>query len=149
MVPRSLLPALLSLAVVTTAGAADRAVDDILRSSSVLGHVSVITATPDPHEADMCRGFSLTESEIRTFFKKARVMASDTVKHDFQWAPCEVVGYFLYQDQKFRFSINAAATGAIELAPGQSVAFGCASICKAIFDYGYIVPPADDIVTRP
>ena len=128
------LPLLLGSAA---AGAAGLTVDQIYTKCQVLDRNSVIVETSHPHDADMCRGFSLTESQVRDFFKKAKVITPQD-RHDvFEWAPCEVEGYFIYQDQKFSFSINAAATGMIEIAPNQYVYFGCIEVCKNIFDYGY------------
>ena len=41
-------------------------------SGKVLEHDSVIVASPKPHDADMCRGFSLTESQVKSFFTRPR-----------------------------------------------------------------------------
>jgi hypothetical protein len=89
----------------------------------------------------MCRGFSLTESQIKDFFKRAKVLDEAALKSAYQWAPCEVQGHILYRDQKFLYTVNAAATGRIETGPGHYVYFGCAD-CKDLFDYGYVLPPA-------
>ena len=113
----------------------------LLAGSKVLEHDSVIVATPRPHEADMCRGFSLTENQIKEFFKRARVMGVAALKSAYQWSPCEVQGHLLYQDQKLLYTVNAAGTGEIEIAPGHYIAFGC-NTCRDLFDYGYILPPA-------
>jgi hypothetical protein len=106
-----------------------------------LEHDSVIVETAKPHEADMCRGFNLTESQVRDFFKKAVVMTDADLRKAYQLSPCTVQGHFLYHEQKFLFIIDAAATGRIETAPGIYVEFGC-NVCKDLFDYGYVVPPA-------
>lgn len=138
MAPRALAALLLAPAL---AAAADITVGEIYGSGKVFDRVSVIVATARPHEADTCRGFSLTDSQIRDFFRKAQVMDPQAL-HGYRPAACEVEGHFLYQDQKFGFIINAAYTGQIEVAPGRYVMFGCDTACKAIFDYGYPVPAA-------
>ena len=132
-----LLPALLG----ATAWTAAVTVAQLINAGKVVEHDSVIVATNMAHEADMCRGFSLTESQVKTFFRKAAVLDPDTLKKTYQWSPCEVQGHLLYQEQKFLYTVNAAGTGQIEVAPGQYVSFGC-NVCQDLFDYGYVLPPA-------
>jgi hypothetical protein len=139
MAPRVLAVLLLAPAL---AAAADMTVQQIYDSGKVLDRVSVIVATAGIHAADTCRGFSLTDSQIRDFFHKAQVMDPQVLQHAYKPAACEVEGHFLYQDQKFAFIVNAAYTGQIEVAPGRYVMFGCDAACKGIFDYGYPVPAA-------
>lgn len=123
-------------------------VAQLLSTGRVVEHESVIVTTPKPHDADMCRGFSLTESQVKSFFRKATVMASSDLKQAYQWSPCEVQGHLLYQDQKFLYSVNAAGTGEIEVAPGSYISFGC-NTCQDLFDYGYVLPPAPTSVPAP
>jgi len=125
----------------SAAFAADVTMAQLIAGSKVLEHNSVIVATPNAHEADMCRGFSLTESQIKDFFKRASVLDEAALKRAYQWSPCEVQGHLLYQDQKFLYTVNAAATGRIETAPEHYIYFGC-NTCKDLFDYGYLLPPA-------
>lgn len=136
---RLLLCLLLSGA--SAALAADMNMAELLAGGKVLEHDSVIVATSNTHAADMCRGFSLNAGDIKDFFKRAAVMDEAALKHAYQWSPCEVQGHLLYKDQKFLYTVNAAATGRIEIAPGQYVHFGC-NRCKDLFDYGYLLPPA-------
>jgi len=133
-----LLPALLATA---GAWAADLTVAQLIDAGKVLDHDSVILAAPKPLDADMCRGFDLTESQVKAFFHKAVVMDAEALKQAYQWSPCEVQGHLLYQDQKFLYTVNAAGTGSIEVAPGRYVSFGC-NTCQDLFDYGYVLPPA-------
>ncbi|HEY3646235.1 MAG TPA: hypothetical protein VGM16_12925 [Gammaproteobacteria bacterium] len=134
--------ALLSLLLAgAAASAAEVTVAQLLSAGKVVEHDSVIVATDKPHEADMCRGFSLTENQVKSFFRKAAVMDAEAVKKAYQWSPCEVQGHLQYQDQKFLYTVNAAGTGQIEVAPGKFVDFGCNS-CQDLFDYGYLLPPA-------
>jgi hypothetical protein len=133
-----LLPLLLGTA---GAWAADLTVAQLIGGSKVLEHDSVIVATSKPHEADMCRGFSLTESEVKDFFKRSAVMDPVALKKAYQWSPCEVQGHLVYREQKFLYTVNAAATGRIEIAPDKYLYFGC-NVCKDLFDYGYVVPSA-------
>ena len=130
---------LLALAVPAAALAADLTAAQLFASGRVMDHESVIVATPRPHDADMCRGFSLTGSQVKSFFHRATLMTADAVHRLYQWSPCEVEGHILYRDQKFLFLINAAATGKIEVAPGRYLSFGCAN-CQDMFDYGYLMP---------
>jgi len=124
----------------SAAVAANITMVDLIRDGKVLEHDSVIVATPQPHDADMCRGFSLTENQVKDFFKRAKAMDEAALRSAYQWAPCEVQGHILYQDQKFLYVVNAAATGEIEVAPGTYVSFGCNS-CRDLFDFGYVLPP--------
>lgn len=123
------------------AWAAEVTVAQLISAGKVLEHDSVILAVDKPHEADMCRGFSLTESQVRAFFRKAAVLDADTLKRTYQWSPCVVEGHLLYQEQKFLYSVSASGTGQIEVAPGRYVSFGC-NICQDLFDFGYVLPPA-------
>jgi hypothetical protein len=138
----------LSLFAASPAFAADLTVAQLISNSKVLEHDSVIVETAKAHEADMCRGFSLTESQIKDFFKRSAVVDEATLKTAYQWAPCIVQGHILYQDQKFLFVVNAASTGRIETAPGKYLFFGC-NVCKDLFDYGYVVPPAPVTAATP
>ena len=134
---RLLLALVLSL---PSAGfAADLNAAQLFAAGKVVDHTSVIVATAKAHDADMCRGFSLTESQVKDFFRKATVMPQEALHQAYQSAPCDVVGHILYQDQKFMFVVNAAATGQIEIGPGKYLYFGCAA-CKDMFDYGYLMP---------
>ncbi|HEY1771875.1 MAG TPA: hypothetical protein VGH91_01635 [Gammaproteobacteria bacterium] len=132
----------------SAAFAADLTMAQLLAGDKVLEHDSVIVATSNAHEADMCRGFSLTESQVKDFFKRSAVLDEATLKSAYQWSPCEVQGYLLYRDQKFLYTVNAAATGRIETGPGRYVYFGC-NTCRDIFDYGYVLPPAPGIGQAP
>ena len=138
----------LLLGASSVAFAADVTITQLLAGSKVLEHDSIIVATPKAHEADMCRGFNLSEGDIKAFFKRATVLDEAAMKNAYQWSPCEVQGHLLYQDQKLLYMVNAAATGRIETAPGQYVYFGCNS-CKDLFDYGYLLPPAPATVGAP
>ena len=117
---------------------ADVTVETLLTSGRVLDHQSVTVETDQPDDAGMCRGFDLTDSEIREFFKMAAVISpAGTAPHPALWAPCRVEGHFLYQGEKFWFSISAASTAVIEVAPGDYAAFACPMACRSLFYYGY------------
>lgn len=113
-------------------------VETLLTSGRVLDHQSVTVETDQPDDAGMCRGFDLTDSEIREFFRKAAVTSlAETAPHPALWAPCRVEGHFLYQGEKFWFSISAASTAVIEIAPGDYAGFECPMACRSLFYYGY------------
>ena len=139
-----LLPALLGAIGWT----AEVTVAQLIGAGKVLEHDSVILATARPHEADMCRGFGLTESQVKSFFRKAVVMEEAALKQAYQWSPCEVQGHLLYQDQEFLYTVSAAGTGRIEVSPGRFVDFGC-NTCQDLFDYGYVLPPAPTSAPAP
>lgn len=121
--------------------AADLTAAQLFAAGKVVDHASVIVATAKPHDADMCRGFSLTESQVKEFFHRATPAAPEVLRQSYQDSPCEVEGHIRYQDQKFMFVVTAAYTGQIEIAPGKFLYFGCAS-CQDMFDYGYLTPAA-------
>lgn len=139
-----LLPALLG----TTAWTAEVTVAQLIGAGKVMEHDSVILTTGKPHEADMCRGFGLTESQVKSFFRKAVVMDEAALKQAYQWSPCEVQGHLRYQDQEFLYTVSAASTGRIEVSPGRFVDFGC-NTCQDLFDYGYVLPPAPTSAPAP
>jgi hypothetical protein len=143
-----LLPLLPVLSAASVAWAADVTVAQLLNAGKVVEHDSVIVATAKSHDADMCRGFSLSENQVKTFFRKAAVLDADTLKKTYQWSPCEVQGHLLYQEQKLQYTVNAAGTGQIEVAPGKYISFGC-NTCQDLFDYGYVMPPAPSSATAP
>ena len=137
----ALLPLVFSCAAARGAGVT---VETLLAAGSVLDHQSVIVATDHPDDAGMCRGFDLTDSEIREFFKMAAVTRpADTAPHPALWAPCQVEGHFIYQGEKFWFSISAASTAVIEVAPGDYADFSCPMACRSLFYYGYGVTGDD------
>lgn len=133
---------LLALSFCAAARGGDLTIDQVLAGGKLLDHYPVIIETAGPHDADMCRGFDLTASQVREFFRKARVTDPAVLQNGFEHAPCEVEGHLRYGDQRFTFIVNAAATGEIEIAPGRYLKVGCAEVCKSIFDYGYPTPPA-------
>ena len=128
--------------------AADFTAAQLVAAGKVLEHDSVIVATAKSHDADMCRGFSLTESEVKEFFRRATLTTPEVLRQSYQDSPCEVEGHIRYQDQKFMFVVNAASTGQIEIAPGKFLYFGCAS-CKDMFDYGYLTPAVPATAAAP
>ncbi|HEY1992653.1 MAG TPA: hypothetical protein VGH71_09350 [Gammaproteobacteria bacterium] len=132
---------LLGVALPSAALAADLTAAQLFAGGKVMDRESVIVASAKPHDADMCRGFSLTESQVKDFFRRAAVMAEAVQRRDYQDAPCEVEGHIRYQDQTFLFIIGAAYTGEIQIGPDKYLYFGCAT-CKDMFDYGYLTPPA-------
>jgi hypothetical protein len=142
------LPVAIVLLAASTAFAAELTVAQLISGGKVLEHDSVIVAGPKPHEADMCRGFALTESQVKEFFKRSAAMDQAALKGAYQWSPCEVQGHIVYREQKFLYTVNAAATGRIEIAPDKYLYFGC-SVCKDLFDYGYVVPPAPATTAAP
>ena len=135
-------PLLASLLLVSGAAGADATVAQLVSGGKVLDHKDLIVETSNAHEADMCRGFDLTDSQIRDFFRKATPMTAEAMHVAYKWAPCQVLGHILYQEQKLQFVITAASTGEIQVAPGKTVEFGCNSSCAEMFAYGYPVPPA-------
>lgn len=124
------------------ASAADLTVAQLVSGGKVLDHRALIVETADAHEADTCRGFDLTDSQVRDFFRKARPMSGDALKKTYKWAPCQVQGHILFQEQKLNFIVTAASTGQIEVAPGRIIEFGCDAGCADMFVYGYPVPAA-------
>jgi hypothetical protein len=139
-----LIAALLPLSTL----AADLTAAQLFTVGKVVDRSSVIVAGAKAHEADMCRGFSLTESQVKEFFRRATLMTPAALQQAYQDSPCEVEGHIRYQDQKFVFVVNAAYTGQIEVGPGKFLYFGCAS-CKDMFDYGYLTPAAPATVAAP
>ncbi|HSN17562.1 MAG TPA: hypothetical protein VLV87_05075 [Gammaproteobacteria bacterium] len=135
---------LLASSLPVAALAADLTAAQLFASGKVMDHASVIVATAGPHDADMCRGFSLTESQVKYFFRRAAVMAPAELHRLYQDSPCEVEGHLRYQDQTFLFVVNAAYTGEIQIGPDKYLYFGCAD-CKDMFDYGYLTPAASSV----
>jgi hypothetical protein len=136
------LPLLIAAA---SAAAADLTVAQLVAGGKVLDHKDLIVETADAHEADTCRGFDLTDSQIRDFFRKATVQTAEGLKKDYKWAPCQVQGHILFQEQKLNFSVTAASTGLIEVAPGKVIEFACDASCADMFVYGYPVPAAPTV----
>ena len=132
---------LLGLSLPCAAAVAEPTAAQLFASGKVVGSKSVIVASADAHDADMCRGFSLTDSQVKDFFRRAAVMAPETLHKTYQDSPCEVEGHLRYQDQTFLFVIDAAYTGEIQIGPDRFLHFGCAS-CRDMFDYGYLTPAA-------
>ena len=58
--------------------AADLNAAQLFTAGKVVDRTSVIVATAKAHDADMCRGFSLTESQVKDFFRKAKALKPTT-----------------------------------------------------------------------
>ena len=83
----------------------------------------------DQH-VELCRGFVLTDSQIRTFLTRARVI-SGREEHDyFEWAPCLVGGTLKWPGGHARFEINAALVGSVFLEDGRHLRLGCDGRCE-------------------
>ena len=134
----------LILSLCCAAAAAEPTAAQLFASGKVVDRASVIVASTQAHDADMCRGFSLTESQVKDFFRRAAVMAPETLHQAYQDSPCEVEGHIRYQDQTFFFVVNAAYTGEIQIGPDKYLYFGCTS-CRDMFDYGYLTPAAASV----
>jgi hypothetical protein len=120
-----------------TAGDSVLDIHQVFNSGRLVDSKNMILKTSHPADVEMCKGFSLNENQIRSFFRRADQVPSEGFTEYYDWAPCEVQGHFLYGKTSYPFSINAANTGTIELAPGKFVYFACEKKCRDIFDYGY------------
>ena len=90
----------LATAVISTAISADNlSVDGVIADGKLADVKSVLRKTSHPDDVKGCRGFSLKEDKIREFFKSADQVTSATIHNEYEWAPCEVVGHFLYKNQ--------------------------------------------------
>jgi hypothetical protein len=69
--------------------------------------------TKPPNDSEICAPFSLTENEVREFFRVAR-KSNSMEQHEFTPSGCEVLGnVILTDDRKAFFSIDRNRTGSM------------------------------------
>ena len=73
------------------------------------------SANDEDAVAEFCKDFSLTESEIRTYFRMARVITFSEFSVWHSFLPCEMTGRIIWPGGDVRFEISATLVGIVDL----------------------------------
>ncbi|WP_223671212.1 hypothetical protein [Kangiella shandongensis] len=65
----------------------------------------------DPLVQSTCEDFQLTESQIQSFFNRAKTISEQELHHGYDLLPCYSEGTLTYQTQEFHWLIRAGGTG--------------------------------------
>ena len=91
----------------------------------------------EEHDSELVRGlctkFTMTETEVREFFKKADVMSAHVRKYGYDWLPCLVRGELVINGKPATFQIESTATGWIRFSNGKTAHLGCRDACAELF----------------
>jgi hypothetical protein len=86
-----------------------------------------------PLTRDLCSKFTMQESEVRLFFKKADVISAHIREHGFDWLPCYVRGDMVVHGKAATWEIESSKTGWIKYADGTMRYLGCKEECAELF----------------
>ena len=144
MYPKPVLAAV-ALLLAGSVAAADPAIDDdALQAALQKGTVKIEglerhlgpPEIPDGAFARACRSWTLTDSQVRSFFTKATAISSDELRSLYSVLPCQYSGTITIAGTRYQFSINIGRFGFIRGASPQDVSlFGCPDNCKELFQF--------------
>lgn len=64
-----------------------------------------------PYMKEICRGFRISENQVRNFFANADVINAAELNGDIQMLPCHSVGTIKLNDEKYSWVIRAGGIG--------------------------------------
>jgi hypothetical protein len=92
-----------------------------------------ITGTGVDQPGAFCSGFSLTESQARAFFAKAKPATEKQIHDEFTWLPCFVDGTIARgSGPPLKWRIRAVGIGVVFRSDGTQEWLGCRD-CDALF----------------
>lgn len=100
-------------------------------SYKILNITSGITSG-DESAAKLCKGFIMSEKNIRTFLKMARPITEEQVHNNFDWAPCFVKADLATSKHTAIVEIHASGIASVSLDGKPFVKIGCAEECDDI-----------------
>ncbi|AXQ30428.1 hypothetical protein D0B54_17870 [Solimonas sp. K1W22B-7] len=89
-------------------------------------------APGDDNAARMCRGFILSEKNLRAFLGKARPVSDKQLHDEFDWAPCYVRATLSVGTHTALVEVSASGIASIRLDGGAPEKLGCASECDSL-----------------
>jgi hypothetical protein len=136
--------AAVALLIAGSAAAEPAIDDDALRAALQKGTVKVESLErrlgppeiPDGAFARACRSWTLTDSQVRSFFTKSTAISPDELRSSYSVLPCQYSGTIVIAGTRYQFSINIGRFGFIRGATPQDVSlFGCEDACKELFQF--------------
>lgn len=64
-----------------------------------------------PYMKEVCRGFELTEEQVRDFFNDSEVISEKELQGDLRLLPCHSVGTISINDEQYSWVIRAGGIG--------------------------------------
>lgn len=136
------LLAAVGLLVAATAASEPTIDEDAFRAALQKGMVKVTSLErhlgppeiPDGAFARACRSWTLTDTQVLSFFTKATAISSDELRSSYSVLPCQYSGSIAIAGTHYQFSINIGRFGFVRGASPQDVSlFGCEDACKELF----------------
>jgi hypothetical protein len=129
--------------LVAGAAASEPTIDqDDLRAALQKGTVKVVSFerhlgppdVPDGTFARACRSWTLTETQVQSFFARAEAISPDEMRSSYSVLPCQYSGTISIAGARYQFAINIGRFGFIRGTSPQDVSlFGCEEACKELF----------------
>jgi hypothetical protein len=92
----------------------------------------VVTATGEDQPKSVCEGFRLTEAQVKSFFKRAKVITEKELHDEYEYLPCWVEGTVTKGTVKDTWRIRAIGIGEIRHQDGRRELVGCKD-CDDLF----------------
>jgi hypothetical protein len=134
--------AVLGVLIASSALGAPAIDDDALKAALKKGTVKVISLErrlgppeiPDGAFARACKTWTLTETQVLSFFTKASAISPDELRSAYSVLPCQYSGSIAIGATRYQFSINIGRFGFIRgVTPANVSLFGCEEACKELF----------------
>ena len=128
--------------IASSASSAPAIDDDALQAALKKGTVKVVSFerhlgppdVPDGSFARACRSWTLTETQVLSFFTRAEAISSDELRSAYSVLPCQYAGSLSIAGTRYQFAINIGRFGFIRGAKPENVSlFGCDEACKELF----------------
>jgi hypothetical protein len=129
--------------LVAGAAASEPTIDqDDLRAALQKGTVKIVSFerhlgppdVPDGTFARACRSWTLTETQVQSFFARAEAISPDEMRSSYSVLPCQYSGTISIAGARYQFAINIGRFGFIRGTSPQDVSlFGCEEACKELF----------------
>ncbi len=79
-----------------------------------------------------CHDFSLSEQQVRAFFRNSKLIGPNEQHYDYDWSPCVVRGRLVSDKDEATWEISATLVGHLQWRDGRELVLGCNKRCTAI-----------------
>ena len=86
-------------------------------------------------DASYCKDFKMTESQIRDFFSKAKVISSSQLHDEYDWSPCYIEGKLSQGTETSIWKIYASKVGEIKKKNSDTINLGCKNCGRPFFNF--------------
>ncbi len=76
-------------------------------------------------DIDACRNFSLTEQQVRNYFKNAKIISREAWHYEYLWSPCYVRGTLIKKGRAYNWEISTTQLGWIKDKKGKDFILAC------------------------